>query len=99
MLVVFCLLGFLASGEIIALFRRDDPAVIQIGTAALRFQLITLPLQGVITIGNMFPQSIGYGLRATLVSTARQGLFLIPALFILTPALDVYKRQLQNNPY
>ena len=88
-LVVFCLLGFLASGEIIALFRRDDPAVIQIGTAALRFQLITLPLQGVITIGNMFPQSIGYGLRATLVSTARQGLFLIPALLILTPALGI----------
>ena len=95
-LVVFCILGFLASGNIIALFRKDDPAVIQIGTAALRFQLATLPLQGVITIGNMFPQSIGYGIRATLVSTARQGLFLIPALLILTPTLGILGLQISQ---
>ena len=88
-LVVFCLSGFLVSGNIISLFRKDDLEVIQIGTAALRCQLVTLPLQGVIVLGNMFPQSIGYGFRATLVSISRQGLFLIPALVILMPLLGL----------
>ena len=77
------------SGNIISLFRKDDLEVIQIGTAALRCQLVTLPLQGVIVLGNMFPQSIGYGFRATLVSISRQGLFLIPALVILMPLLGL----------
>ena len=46
--------------------------------------MITLPLQGAVIMGNMMPQSIGYGFRATLVSTARQGIFLIPLLTIMT---------------
>ena len=88
-LSVFCIAGFLVSGNIIALFRKDDPAVIEIGTLALRLQLMTLPLQGVVIMGNMTPQSMGYGIRATLVSISRQGLFLIPALLVLTPAFGV----------
>ena len=88
-LLVFCIIGFLFSGNIIALFRRGDPDVIRIGTLALRLQLMTLPLQGVIIMGNMTPQSMGYGLRATIVSIGRQGLFLIPALLILTPILGI----------
>ena len=31
---------------------------------------------------NMFTQAIGYGVRSTIISTARQGIFLIPALLI-----------------
>ena len=73
-----------AARSIITLFRRNDPTVIEIGTLALRLQLITLPLQGAVIMGNMMPQSIGYGFRATLVSTARQGIFLIPLLTIMT---------------
>jgi len=68
---------------IITAFRRDDPLVIEIGTFALRAQLFTLPLWGYIVIGNMFTQSIGYSARATLLSIARQGIFLIPSLLIL----------------
>ena len=34
-------------------------------------------------MSNMFTQSIGYGVRATIIATARQGIFLIPALLIL----------------
>ena len=36
-----------------------------------------------ITMSNMFAQSIGYGVRATIISISRQGTFLIPALLIL----------------
>ena len=81
-LVVLCVISLLFSGQIIAVFRRDDPQVIEIGTLALRFQLLTLPLWGYITMCNMFTQAIGYGVRSTIISTARQGIFLIPALLV-----------------
>ena len=74
-LVVLCIISLPFSGQIIALFRRDDPQVIEIGT-------FTLPLWGYITMCNMFTQAIGYGVRSTIISTARQGIFLIPALLI-----------------
>ena len=95
-LLVFCVTGFAFSGHIIELFRKGDPDVIRIGTLALRLQLVTLPLHGVIIMGNMMPQSIGYGIRATLVSIGRQGLFLIPALLILTPILGLLGIQISQ---
>ena len=74
---------------IITLFRRSDPQVIEIGARALRMQLCTLPLWGFITMSNMLTQSIGYGVRATLLSIARQGIFLIPALLVLPRVLGL----------
>ena len=64
------------------MFRKDDIEVINIGTTALRLQILTMPLNGYLTMGNMFSQSIGYGVRATILSLSRQGLFLIPILVI-----------------
>ena len=84
--VILLVLGgvsMLLSRPIITAFRRDDAQVIAIGTLALRLQLLTLPLWGFIVMSNMFTQSIGYGVRATIISISRQGMFLIPALLIL----------------
>lgn len=83
LLLALSVIAMLLSRQIIMLFRRDDLEVIRIGTLALRLQLCTLPLWGFITMSNMFTQSIGYGVRATIISSARQGIFLIPALLIL----------------
>ena len=88
-LLVFAVIGLIFSGNIIAVFRKDDLEVIRIGTLALRMQLCTLPLMGITVMGNMTPQSMGYGTWATVVSTARQGWFLIPFLLILTPAVGI----------
>lgn len=85
-LIVLSAAAMCFSEEIVTLFRKDDPEVIRIGTLALRLQLCSMPLWGFITMSNMFTQSIGYGVRATIISSARQGLFLIPALLIL-PAM------------
>ncbi|MCD8105871.1 MAG: MATE family efflux transporter [Lachnospiraceae bacterium] len=82
-LLVLCGVSLLFSGHIIALFRRDDAEVIAIGTFALRAQLITMPLWGYYIMCNMFSQSIGYGFRSSIISCARQGLFLIPVLAVL----------------
>ncbi len=82
-LLVLCLISQLLSGNIVQVFRRDDAEVIAIGTFALRAQLCTMPLWGYYTMSNMLSQSIGYGIRATIISCARQGLFLVPVLLVL----------------
>ena len=82
-LLTLGLFSMLLSRQIVTVFRRDDLEVIRIGTLALRLQLCTLPLWGVITMSNMLTQSIGYGLRATLLAVSRQGLCLIPLLLVL----------------
>lgn len=93
-LLALGVVSFLLAGQIVTLFRRDDLEVIQIGITALRLQLCTLPLWAYITMSNMFTQSIGYGLQATLISIARQGIFLIPLLLILPPMLGLLGIQL-----
>jgi len=90
--VILLVLGcgsMLLSSQIVTVFRRDDAEVIRIGTTALRLQLRTLPLWGFIVMSNMLTQSIGYGARATLLSIARQGIFLIPALLTLPNLLGL----------
>ena len=69
--------------EIVALFRKGDPLVIETGSAALRWQLITYPLGAWIILSNMMLQTIRKSVRATILSSARQGLFFIPLIFIL----------------
>ena len=88
-LVVLGILALIFAEPIVTVFRRDDPEVIAIGTLALRLQLITVPLWGFSVISNMFTQSIGYGLSATVISIARQGLFLIPALLVMPRMLGL----------
>ena len=82
-LLTLGVIAFIFAEPIVTVFRRDDPQVIAIGTLALRLQLLTLPLWGVITMSNMLTQSIGYGVRATIIAISRQGIFLIPSLLVL----------------
>ncbi|MCR5789599.1 MAG: MATE family efflux transporter, partial [Lachnospiraceae bacterium] len=64
-------------------FFRDDPEVIKVGSAALRFQAAALPLLPFTVITNMFLQAIGKGVKASITSAARSGLFFIPLILIL----------------
>jgi Na+-driven multidrug efflux pump len=82
-------LGFIFAPRIIALFRPDDPLLIAIGTRAFRFQCYTLPLLGWITITSMMMQTIGKAFEASLLAVARQGLFMLPLLFLLTPLFGI----------
>lgn len=68
--------------RIIALF-RDDPEVIAVGTVALRAQAISLPLMGSIVMTNMMLQSTGKGVKASIASSSRNGIFFIPLVLIL----------------
>ena len=76
-------MGFAFAPQIIALFRKEDLDVIAIGTLALRFQCMALPLAGWTIPSNMLLQTIGKGAKASLISISRQGLFFLPAILIL----------------
>jgi putative MATE family efflux protein len=80
--------------EIIALFRRDDLDVIAIGAFGLRLQCISLPFTAGIIMVNMMTQTMGKALEASIVALSRQGLFLLPSIFILGPLLGLNGIQL-----
>ena len=54
-----------------------------IGTAALRFQCIAFPLNAWIVICNMYLQSIGKAVKASIVAASRQGIFFMPLIWIV----------------
>lgn len=76
-------LGFLFAPQLIALF-RDDPEVIACGAAALRFQCVTFFTTGWTVMSNMMLQTIGKTGPATFMAMARQGIFFIPLVYILS---------------
>lgn len=82
-LVVLGILGFCLSGNLVAIFRKDDLEVIRIGTLALRAQCVTLPLTGWIVLNNMLFQTIGRTVPASVLASARQGIFFLPVVLIL----------------
>ena len=80
--------AFIFAPNIIAAFSKD-PAAVQVGVAALRFQCCTLPLSGAIVISNMMLQSIGKGVKASITASARNGICFIPMILILPVFLGI----------
>ena len=83
---VYCLLlaflGFVFAPDILRAFRSDDAEVVRMGAEILRYQCLSFPLGGMIVMSNMYLQNIRKTVSAVILASARQGLFLIPALFI-----------------
>jgi putative MATE family efflux protein len=95
----FVLLGiavllFIFAPGVISLFRKDDPAVIRIGALSLRMLCVVFPFSGWVLMCNMLMQTIGKPVEASLLAMSRQGLFLIPLLFILSFPLGLFGIQL-----
>lgn len=88
MLGVLAVVGMIFSGSLVGLF-RDDPEVIDIGTVALRAQLIALFFHPLCVCTNMLFQSIGKNASATFLSTLRNGLAFIPVIIVLTKLLGL----------
>ncbi len=62
---------------------RNDPEVIRIGSTALRCQAVVMPLLGPLFLTNMMLQATGKGLKASISSSARNGIFFIPLILLL----------------
>lgn len=76
-------LAYIFAPEIIAIFRRNDPEVILIGSQALRYYALSIPFLSWTIACNMTSQATGKSLYATIISIAQQGLFFIPIVLIL----------------
>ncbi|MDR1217440.1 MAG: MATE family efflux transporter [Oscillospiraceae bacterium] len=83
---------FAFAPQIIGFFRSDDEdvmEVIRIGAYTLRAQSVAFPLMSWVVFHNMMLQTIGKAIPASFLAFARQGLFLIPLLYIMNAALGV----------
>ena len=82
-LSVMAVIVFIFAPQFVSVFQKEDAAVIEVGTAALRYSVIAFPLSAWIVMCNMMLQSIGKGLKASIVASARQGIFFLPLIAIL----------------
>lgn len=87
-LAVMATICFILAPRLIMLFRKD-PAVVEIGTAALRFSCVAQLVMPIVMTGNMTFQSIGKAGKAFFLSCCQNGLFFIPLIFILPHFLGV----------
>ena len=82
-LVGMAVVVYFTAPQLVTVFRKGDPDVIEVGTAALRYSVLAFPLSSWIIMCNMMLQSIGKGIKASIVSSARQGIFFLPLIMIL----------------
>lgn len=83
--VLLCMLGvatFLFAKPIVTWF-RNDPEVVTIGAAALRWSSVSSLLQPTTVSSNMLFQSTGQSRQALILSSLRSGIFFIPLILIL----------------
>jgi Na+-driven multidrug efflux pump len=87
-LSVLAVCGLFLSDHLVGIF-RDDPSVIEIGSFALKAQLIALFFQPLSICSNMTFQSVGKNKSATFLSALRSGLVFIPVLVISSRILGL----------
>ncbi len=83
LMLIAIIIVYLKSGSLIGIF-RNDPRVIEIGTRALRLQIISLVFLPLSMVTEMLYQSTGHSMGASILSSMRSGILFIPALIILT---------------
>ena len=87
-LTVIAALGIWFAPQIVHFFQPNAPLVVELGTAAMRCQLVTLLVMSYVILNNMMLQTVGENFRASVLALARQGLFFIPLILILPPLFD-----------
>lgn len=81
-MTVLAIIGFILSPKIMSWF-ISDLTVIKIGTNALRYQCLVMPLMTLGVLSNMTFQAVGKSLHATFLTSCRQGIFFLPLIIIL----------------
>lgn len=83
LLGILAIIGIILSGYLVGVF-RDDKSVIEIGTVALRYQLLALFVQPFSICVSMLFQSVGENKKAAFVSLLRSGACFIPLLLLFS---------------
>lgn len=82
-LTLLSVAAYIVAPQIIAIFRADDPEVMDIGSRILRSHVVILPFATVTVVANMLFQSCGKAIKSGLIALSRNGLALIPMILIL----------------
>ncbi len=69
--------------QLMAVFRRDDPEVIRMGSTALRMLCVVMPVLGYSTYVNQMLQCLGRAGQATFLASCRQGTLYVPLILTL----------------
>lgn len=88
LLSILAVAGLFVSDHLVGIF-RDDPLVIEIGSFALKAQLISLFFLPLSICINMTFQSIGKNKSATFLSALRSGLVFIPVIITLSKVMNL----------
>jgi len=88
--LVMALLLILFTPQTIALFAESDPAMQHYGALCIRLQCLALPIHGWVAMVNMLCAGLGYGKRAFLLATARQGSCFLPILYPMAGLWGAY---------
>ena len=87
-LLVCSVPGIALAEEIIRLF-RDEPAVVKVGAAALRWQMAAFVFMPTVGLTNMMLQTIRKPVQANVAAATRSGLFFIPLIIVLPSLLGL----------
>ena len=85
------------SKELIMLFCQNKEKIndlelfLNFGSSTLKVHCITLPLMAINGTSSMLLQTTGKSIRASILAIARQGLFFIPILFLLSKTVEHIK--------
>ena len=72
---------------------RDDPEVIAIGNATLRYFCLAMPFLAYSTFVNQMYQCLGFTVIATLLASCRQGIFFVPYILIMPSIIGIAASQ------
>ncbi len=81
---------YAAAPWIISLF-REEPEIVRIGAYGLRAQALVLFTHGLVTCTILFFQAVGRSATATVLASARQGIFFLPLVLLLFKNSDIYR--------
>ena len=92
LMAIFGVVSFILAPTIMRWFFGSENSV-AVGTIALRFQCVCMPLLPLNFMAGVTYQVVGNKAIASLLSIARQGLFYIPAVLILTSVIGLLSVQ------
>ena len=75
--------------QVLALIQKSGEdgqgqAAVDLAVSIMRRQLLSLPLMSLVVMSNMLLQTTGRVVGASILAMARQGLMLIPAMYLLS---------------
>lgn len=91
---VLALAGFLLAPQLMAVFRKEDLDVIEIGAYAVKAQCLVLPIFPLGVVCNMTFQVLRKSWQATILAAARQGIFFLPLILFLPQVIGLRGVQL-----